>query len=198
MRQTVAFALLGLALVACHKHSPVQGNTREIPAIKDTSRVIAVATDTAIVAFFRDTTRSNVLSGEGQTFKLQTAPQRQSLRATLRRERELWRATKPADYLFLLRVDCFCPGPRGWLLIGVRSNQPLRAWDRTGKSAAIIDWNTFSIDGLYDLLDRSADNASEVQIAFDPRWHFPRYVRSAVLPMPDSWSIIQVRGFRPG
>lgn len=187
MKRTVSTLMLGLTLVACHKHSPVQENAREVRTIKDT----------AIVALFRDTIRGNGLSAEGQTFELKTAAQRQSLRAMLRKERELWQAAKPRDYGFLLRVDCFCPGPRGWLLIGVRDNQPLRAWDRTGKPAAIIDWNTFSIDSLYDNLERSVDRVSEVQIAFDARWHFPRYVRSAVLPMPDSWSIIQVRGFRP-
>jgi len=78
----------------------------------------------------------------------------------------------------------------------VRSGQPLRAWDRSGKSAALTDWNTLNIDGLYDNLERTADINGEVQIAFDPRWHFPKYVRTTVLPGPDMWSIIDVRGFR--
>jgi hypothetical protein len=79
----------------------------------------------------------------------------------------------------------------------VRSGQPLRAWDRTGKSAALTDWNTLSIDGLYDNLERKIDIKGDVQIAFDPRWHFPRYVRATVLPGPDAWSITEVRGLRP-
>ena len=82
-------------------------------------------------------------------------------------------------------------------MIGVRTSQPLRAWDRAGKPAAITDWNTFSIDGLYDNLERAADNDAEVRIAFDPRWHFPTYVRTVALPGPDAWSIIEVRGLRP-
>ena len=79
----------------------------------------------------------------------------------------------------------------------VRSNQPLRAWDRTGKYVPITDWNTFSIDGLYDDLERAADINGEAQIAFDPRWHFPTYVHTVALPGPDMWSVIEVRALRP-
>ena len=183
-----ALLVLGVFPVACHKNARVQSNADVGPMIKDTAGVVALFKDTAVVSVF---------SAEGQTFKLQTPGQRQSLHATLRKERELWQARKPRDYKFLLRVECFCPGSRGWLLIEVRSSKPLRAWDRAGKSAALTDWDTFSIDGLYDNLERAADNDGEVQIAFDPRWHFPTYVRTVALPGPDAWSIIEVRGLRP-
>ncbi|MEP6858735.1 MAG: DUF6174 domain-containing protein [Gemmatimonadales bacterium] len=155
----------------------------------------AAITDTSVVAIFKDTGSARVFSAEGQSFKL--PEQRQSLRALLKKERELWQAGKPRDYRFLLRVGCFCPGPRGWLLIEVRSGQPLRAWDRTVKPVALSDWNTFSIDGLYENLERQTDINGEVQIAFDPRWHFPRHVHTTVLPGPDAWSITEVRGLRP-
>jgi hypothetical protein len=179
--------VLGFFPVACHRPAPVQRNADGGPVIKDTAGVAAV---------FKDTAPTRVFFAEGRTFKLQTPGQRQSLHATLRKERALWQAGKPRDYRFLLRVGCFCPG-RGWLLIEVRSSQPLRAWDRAGKSVALTNWNTFSIDGLYDNLERSADNDGEVQIAFDPRWHFPSYVRTIALPGPDTWSIIEARGLRP-
>ena len=192
-----ALLVLGVFPVACHRNARVQSNADVGPVIKDTAGVVAPITDPGVVALFRDTGVVSVFSAEGQTFKLQTPGQRQSLRATLRKERELWQARKPRDYRFLLRVGCFCPGTRGWLLIEVRSSQPLRAWDRAGRSAALTDWNTFSIDGLYNNLERAADNDGEVQIAFDPRWHFPTYVRTAALPGPDAWSIIEVRGLRP-
>ncbi len=109
----------------------------------------------------------------------------------------LWRAGSPRDYRFLLRVACFCPGVRGWLLMEVRSDRPLRAWDRTGNAVALTDWNTLSIDGLFDNLERSADRDGLVQVAFDPRWHFPAYVRTVALPGPDAWAIIEARGLRP-
>ena len=79
----------------------------------------------------------------------------------------------------------------------VRSGKLVRAWDTYGRSVPLTDWNTVSIDGLYDNLERGLDNNGEVQIAFDPRWHFPRYFRTAGLRMPDSWSITEARALRP-
>ena len=73
----------------------------------------------------------------------------------------------------------------------------LRAWDRTGQPAAVTDWNTFSIDGLYEILERELDTNGEIQTAFDARWHFPKYVRTRMLPGPDAWSITEVRALRP-
>jgi hypothetical protein len=175
-----ATVVLGV-FVACHK----------------SARVIAPVPDASVFAFFKDTASVRVFSARGEIFPLTTPGQRQVLHEALRRERVLWQARKPRDYRFLLQVACFCPGVRGWLLIEVRSGKPLRAWDRTGKPAAIIDWNTFSIDGLFEDLDRAADNAGEAQIAFDPRWHFPAYVRTAAPRVPDAWSYIDVRGLRP-
>jgi hypothetical protein len=194
-----ALLVLGVFSVACHKNPPVQRNADVRRETRDTVRVVVpvtvTVTDPSVIPLFRDTSVANVFSREGQTFKLPA--QRQALRATLKKERELWQARKPRDYKFLLRVGCFCPGTRGWLLMDVRNSQLLRAWDRTGKSATLTDWNTLSIDGLYDNLERSADINGQVQIAFDPRWHFPRFVYTIVAPGPDAWSTVEVRGFRP-
>jgi hypothetical protein len=190
-----ALSALGIFLVACHKTVPVQNNSDVVRVIKDTARVIVTIADTTFIAFFKDTATGRVLSAEGQIFKLPA--QRPSLRATLRKERELWQAGKPREYRFLLRVGCFCPGTRGWLFIEVRDGKSLRAWDRTGKSAPPADWNTFSIDGLYDNLERTASIDGEVRIVFDPRWHFPRFVHTVALPGPDTWFTIEVSGLRP-
>jgi len=196
---------LGVIPLACHRHAPVQRQPEVRREIKDTTRVVPIRDttsvlairDTSVVVFFRDTAPSLALSGRGRTFKLEAAEARQALRTTVRKERELWRSSKPRDYRFLLRVSCFCPGTRGWLLIEVRSGQPLRAWDRTGRSAPLTDWNTLSIDGLYDNLEHAADRDGGVQIAFDPRWHFPAYIRTNAARVPDAWGITEVRAFRP-
>ena len=188
---------LGVLPAGCHKAGRVQRSGDVAPVIKDTARVIAPLTDPSVIALFRDTAGASVFPAEGQIFKLQTPAQRQSLRATIRKERELWQAGKPRDYRYLLRVGCFCPGTRGWLLMEVRSGQPLRAWDGTGKSVSLTDWNTVSIDGLYDNLERTAGINGEALIAFDPRWHFPSYVYSVTLPGPDAWSTAEARALRP-
>src|SRR6266702_1295640 len=150
--------VFGVSPVACQRSRPVKKNAGVEP----------------VVAIFKDTGQS-VNFPAGRDFGLRTPGQRDSLRAVLRRERESWRAVAPRDYRFLLRTGCFCPGQRGWLVMEVRSGQPLRAWARAGKAVPSTDWNTFSIEGLFDSLERSAAELDgAVKVDFDPRWHFPR------------------------
>lgn len=182
----IGLLVLGPISAACHRTAPAQRNADVVPVVKDT----------AVVSIFKEPVRTGVPVGEGRTFRLRDPGQRDSLRATLRKERELWRAGGVRDYQFLLRVGCFCPGTRGWLLMDVRRGQLLRAWDNAGKPAAITDWNTLSIDGLFDNLERKGDIDGVVQVAFDPRWHFPVYVSTVRLPGPDNWSVVEAREFR--
>lgn len=79
----------------------------------------------------------------------------------------------------------------------VRRTEPLRAWDRAGRTAALAAWNTFSIDDLFDMLERAVAMDGVVHVAFDPRWHFPADVRTVRLPGPDAWTVIDARGLRP-
>lgn len=193
--------VLGCLVVACHGAGPAQRAPAQAAPVKPVPVKHVgpgqVVRDTAgVVDFFKDTGHV-VIPPEGQTLTLETPGQRDSLRATLRRERALWRAGGPPDYRFLLRAGCFCPGARGWLLIEVRRGQPLRAWDRAGRPAPLSDWDTYSIDGLFDYLDRSADRVAQVRVSFDPRWHFPAYVYTSALPGPDMWAVIEARGLRP-
>jgi hypothetical protein len=183
----VGSLVLGFFPIACHRAAPAQ-KTGVVQTVKDT---------TVVGPVFEEPPVTGVPSAKGRMFKLREPGQRDSLRATIRKERALWRASSMLDYQFLLRVGCFCPGTRGWLLMDVRSGRLLRAWDSTGKPAALNDWNTFSIDGLFDHLERTADIDGVVQIAFDPRWHFPAYVSTVRLPGPDTWAIIEARGLRP-
>ena len=75
----------------------------------------------------------------------------------------------------------------------VRSNQALRAWDRTGRSVALTDWNTLSVDGLYDNLEHWADRDGTVQIDFDARLHFPTFIGTSAARGPDTWSVTEAR-----
>lgn len=179
--------VLGVFPVACHRTAPVDRNADVSPVVKDTTGVVTV---------FKEPALTNVSPAGARTFKLQNPAQRDSLRATLRKERELWRARNLRDYRYLLRVGCFCPGIRGWLLMEVRNSKLLRASDSAGKSAALNDWNTLSIDGLFDHLERTVDIDGVVQVAFDPSWHFPAYVSTVALPGPDRWGIIEARELR--
>lgn len=203
IRARIQIALVGLLVLgffpfACHRTAPVQRNPDVRRVVKDTAGVGPVVKDKAgVVPLLEDTALVSVSFAGARNFKLRNPGQRDSLRATLRKERALWRARSPRDYQFMLRVQCFCPGTLGWLLMEVRRGEPLRAWDTAGKSVALTNWNTFSIDGLFDNLERKVDVDGEVQVGFDPRWYFPAYVSTITLPGPDTWGIIEARGLRP-
>lgn len=183
----ISLSILGLFAGSCRRATPVKSDAQVARVAKDTAAVVAVLDEPA---------RTRVSVPNARTFKLREPAQRDSLRAMVRRERQLWRAASVRDYEFLLRVDCFCPGKRGWLLMEVRSSRLVRASDNSGKSVSLNDWNTLSFEGLFDNLERKADIDGVVEVVFDPRWHFPAYVNSIALPGPDRWAIIETRGFR--
>ncbi|HJP60984.1 MAG TPA: DUF6174 domain-containing protein [Gemmatimonadaceae bacterium] len=193
MHSRVRLIAVAMSLLACHRHTTHEDVQ---PPPNDTRRVVDDAPgDPAIAALFSDTTPSNAIP-EGRDYRVQNAAERQALQATLRRERALWQAAKPAAYRFLSRSDCFCPGPQGWLLVEVRPGQLLRAWDKRGRVVDPRQWYTFTIDNLFDNLERVNDQQSQVQIAFDQRWHYPRYLRTSMI-FPDGWGVTQIRGFHP-
>lgn len=195
LRPSATVMAFAISLAACHRHAVSDDGVRS-PPVDDNPRVENAVVDPAIAALFRDTTASNAFVTEGRDYNVQKAAERQALQALLKKERALWQAAKPGAYRFLLRVDCFCPGPHGWLLVEVRPNQALRAWDRTGQRVNPGDWYTFTIDNLYDNLERVNGQQAQVQIAFDQRWHYPRYLRTSMI-YPDGWGITQIRGFQP-
>jgi hypothetical protein len=184
--------LLALLAIACQRGARDDAHSRVQPA-KDT---ISVARDASREAVFRDTLRVESTAG-GRIFDLRMPGQRDSLRAVIAKERALWRASGPRDYRFLLRVSCFCPGPKGWLLMEVRGGQLVQASDSAGNSIALTDWNTFSVDKMFDTLEGWVGRNGSVEVLFDPRWHFPARVRTVAFPGPDAWSLTEARAFRP-
>ena len=195
MRTGVRVFALGVALSACHRHA-VHDDVDQSPPVSENRRVEQGPADPAIAALFRDTTASNAFVTEGRDYRVQNPSERQALLATLKRERALWQARKPSAYRFLARTECFCPGPHGWVLVEVRANQPIRVWDRTGRRVNPGDWYTFTIDKLYDNLERVDNQQAQIQVAFDEQLHYPKYIRSSMI-YPDGWGITQVRALRP-
>jgi hypothetical protein len=192
-RSSVRIAVVGLLVSAvftgaCRRSAPARGH----------DDVSSVARDTAVVtAPFEEPAPIGVAASGARQFDLQAPGQRDSLRATLARERAQWRANDLRDYQFLLKVECFCPGARGWLLIEVRNGKAFKARDSAGKPVALTDWNTPSVDSLFAHVEATSGLDASVQITFDPRWHFPSYIRTVVRPGPDRWSIIEARDLRP-
>ena len=193
-----------LVLIACHRHAVQNDNPVEREKVVretvdrktvDEKPVERGKADPKIVAMFKDTTRSTAFSAEGKTYNVQKPAERQAFRNALNRERRLWQTAKPANYRVLFRSDCFCPGPQGWMVLDVRPGRPSRAWDKTGRLSARNDWTQFNIDQLFDSFNRDNDQLSQVQIAFDERWHYPRFLRTSMI-YPDGWSIIQIRALQ--
>jgi len=195
-----SWVALGIVLLGCHRNRPAQRDTRVTTVTRETTTVGRDTTgvvDRSIAAFFKDTTPSNVFYARGRIFRPQEPTLRKEFVATLKRERALWRSKKLNHYQYLLRVACFCPGTRGWLLVEVENGRVLRAWYPSGKAAELTDWNTISVDALYDNLELMGDKNFEIQIDFDSRWHFPTNTRASGARMPDTWSIIDARALRP-
>ena len=205
-RSVLCSVMLFSASLGCHRHTvreegvdrPQVDNTTRVerPPVRDTARVVRDVVDPAIAALFKDTAPSSPFGTEGRTYNVQRPAERQALQTALKRQRALWQAAKPASYRFLLLAECFCPGPHGWLLLEVRPGQPLKAWDRTGKRVSSTNWPAFTVDQLYDGMAQTNNQLSQVQIAFDERWHYPRYLRTSMI-YPDGWSITQIRALRP-
>ena len=148
-------------------------------------------------SFLRDTVLGVVHYTSARNFDLRKRADRDSLRAAIARERARWTAAAPAVAQYLLRGQCFCPGQRGWLLIQVRDGRVVRAQDGTGRTLKTPDPDAPSIDQMFDNLTRliTADRML-VNLAFDPRWHFPAYLSTSMAGLPDAWSITEIRAFR--
>ena len=184
----IAAAIIA-SLLACHR--PPRASEKNPPPDRAVDR-------NPTSAEFRDTTVGIVHYATARSFDLQQAGMRDTLRRIVDAQRRLWQAGAPTAYRFLLRVQCFCPGQRGWVLIEAREGKPFRAWYNTGQPASLTDWSVLSVDALYDNLQRSVERDARVQVAFDPRWHFPAYTSTtASTRLPDTWSIVEARAFRP-
>lgn len=179
-----------LVVTGCHRAVP---RTEDVPVKEN------VPVNTSISGFFEDTAGVTPGAPAGsRTFNLQTPGQRDSLHTEIRRQRELWAAGGARDYHFLLRASCFCPGQQGWVLLEVRDGKTVRGWDKRGKPVPLTAGNTYSIDGLFDLLEQKADRDDVVEVDFEDRRHYPAFISSdARVGRPDDWGLLEVRGFRP-
>jgi hypothetical protein len=110
----------------------------------------------------------------------------------------MWRARGARDYHFLLRASCFCPGQQGWVLLEVRDGKTVGGWNSRGKPVSLTADDTYSIDGLFDLLEQKADHADVVAVDFEDRWHYPAFISTDMrVGLPDDWGVLEVRGLRP-
>ena len=80
-------------------------------------------------------------------------------------------------------------------MLEVRHDQAVRVWDASGRRVETTA-GSLNIDALFDNFARVRDPLTQVQVAFDEQWHYPRFLRSS-MAFPDSWSIVHIRGLHP-
>jgi hypothetical protein len=74
----------------------------------------------------------------------------------------------------------------------------VRAWNSHERPVRLTRDNSYSIDGLFDLLEQQADRNDVVAVGFDDRWHYPQHIRTdRRVGLPDDWGILEARDFTP-
>jgi hypothetical protein len=100
--------------------------------------------------------------------------------STLADQRDKWDAAALDDYAYTLQYGCFCPreyttpvritvvADAVTSAVYAEDNEPVVAGD-----PAPEDYDTFTIDGLFDEAERALREADDTTLAFDPTYGFP-------------------------
>jgi hypothetical protein len=93
--------------------------------------------------------------------------------ATLRQQRDRWRATAPGRYRVELQRICFCE-LTGVRVLEVAGNVLTQAWDRsTGRESAVTATD-LTVDQLFDRAIEVVESGGYVWGAFDAAYGYPR------------------------
>jgi hypothetical protein len=90
--------------------------------------------------------------------------------------RAAWRARGIADYRVRIAVKCFCPFSPP-VILEVRGGTPVALRDSTGRPAGPPHESyAYTIEGLFDLIERAARNGELVAVSYSPCLGYPRSV----------------------
>jgi hypothetical protein len=102
--------------------------------------------------------------------------------ATLRQQRDRWRAAAPSRYRVEQQRFCFCE-PIGARVLEVAGDVLTRAWDRgTGRESAVTAPD-LTVDQLFDQAIAVVESGGGVWAAFDAAYGYPRDILLDPLPM---------------
>jgi hypothetical protein len=156
--QGAAFAIL---VAACHPGPPVRA---DVPA--------AVQWTTPSPC---DTTP--VAPSPSQRLGGLSAAGRDSVLREVQARRVAWRARGITDYRVRIGMTCFCPFLPPAIL-EVRGGIPVALRDSTGRRAGPPrEPYGYTIEGLFDLVERAARNDELVDVSYDPCLGYPASVR---------------------
>jgi hypothetical protein len=101
--------------------------------------------------------------------------------ATLRQQRDRWRAAAPSRYRVEQQQICFCE-LTGVRVVEVAGNVLTQAWDRsTGRESEVAAWD-LTVDQLFDRAIAVVESGGSVWGAFDAAYGYPRDMYLDPLP----------------
>jgi hypothetical protein len=102
---------------------------------------------------------------------------RDSLARDAQARRTAWRARGITDYRVRIGMRCFCPYSPAAVL-EVRRGIPVALRDSAGRPAGPpTEPNAYTIEGLFDLIERAAQNDELVEVTYAPCLGYPASVR---------------------
>jgi len=106
-----------------------------------------------------------------------SAADRDSLVQEVIARRAAWRARGITDYRVRIAMRCFCPfSPPA--ILEVRGGIPVALRDSTGRPAGPPrEPYAYTIEGLFDLIERAARNDQLVEVSYTPCLGYPASVR---------------------
>lgn len=101
---------------------------------------------------------------------------RDSLLRDVRARRAAWRARGISDYRIRIATRCFCPfSPPA--ILEVRDGIPVALRDSMGRPVAPPrEPDAYTIEGLFDLIERAARNDELVEVSYSACLDYPRSV----------------------
>lgn len=129
-----------------------------------------------------------------------TPADRDSLVREVTARREAWRARGIRDYRILVAAGCFCPWPGNPAILEVRDGVARALYDTTGKSlgAPREPWSLYTVEGLFDQVERHARSSDVIEVVFDGRYGYPTSIRGdAKVGQVDDWFTVTASRLTP-
>jgi hypothetical protein len=101
--------------------------------------------------------------------------------ATLRQQRDRWRAAAPNRYRVEQQRFCFCQ-PTGARVLEVTGNVVTRAWDRSTGRESEVSAADLTVEQLFDRAIAVIESGGYVLGAFDAAYGYPRDLSLDPLP----------------
>jgi len=128
------------------------------------------------------------------------AAERDTIVREAQAKRAEWRARGITDYRIRVSAGCFCPWPQTPAILEVRQGVATALRDTTGRGFGPLrePWSVYTVEGLFDMVEQVARNSDMVEVAYDPAFGYPSYVRGiAKMGLPDNWFWVKASELTP-